>query len=763
MAKKGNSGKRKKPAIFSRRMKKKLLVVFALVVLALGGLIGRLYYIEAYKGDEYEKNILSQQGYESQNIPYQRGEILDSKGTILANSVDVYNVILDCKAINEETKENDQTVKKYVDHTVKALVQCFPDVTEEEVRAALTEKADSRYFVLRKQLKYDEIQEFQDLESKLDDKGKKVNPNIQGVWFEKEYVREYPYNSLASKVIGFITSGNEGIGGLEDYYNDTLNGVDGRQYGYLNADNNYEQTIKEPINGKSLITTIDINIQKVIEEEIASFQAEHQDGVEKGEGSKHAAVLVMNPGNGEILGLSDNNTYDLNDPWNLSKYYTEAEEKALSEEERLNKLNEIWQNYCITYTYEPGSTAKPFTVATALEVGKIRDSYLCDGVEEIGGHEIHCVQRSGHGSLTAEQAVMESCNDALMRMAADIGKDDFYKYQNIFNFGLRTNIDLPGESRTDTLIYTAENTNTTSLATNAFGQNFNVTMVQLASAFSSLINGGYYYQPHLVKKIIDDNGNTVQEFGTTELKQTISKQTSDTIKGYLYSTVSKGTGKSAKVPGYSMGGKTGTAQKGKRDEKKYIVSFIGFAPVDNPQVVVYAVIDEANVPLEEQSSALATDLAKKVFTRIFPYMNIFQDEPIEEDDENPTGETGDDTAGETGENPAGGNPTGENPTGEDGENPTGENPAGENPTGEDGENPAGENPTGENPAGGNPTGEDGENPAGGNPTGENPTGEGGENPTGGSPDGDGIGGDTMPVQPGGPEYPSEGAPEAMPQ
>ena len=265
-------------------------------------------------------------------------------------------------------------------------------------------------------------------------------------------------------------------------------------------------------------------------------------------------------------------------------------------------------------------------MAAGLDTGKLKESYECDGVEHIGGHDIRCINRSGHGTETIEKAVMDSCNDALMQMAEDIGKEDFYKYQNIFNFGLRTNIDLPGEARTDALIYTAENTDATSLATNSFGQNFNVTMVQLASAFSSLINGGYYYQPHLVKKIIDEHGNTVERVDTTPLKQTISNQTSDKIKGYLYKTVSEGTGKSAKVPGYSMGGKTGTAQKGNRDDKKYVVSFIGFAPVDEPKVLVYVVIDEANVSVDEQSSALATRMAKEIFTEILPYINVFPDE-----------------------------------------------------------------------------------------------------------------------------------------
>lgn len=611
--------KLKRYARFSPVMKKKLLVVFSAIVALSAGLVFRLIYIDQVKGEEYEKQVLSQQSYGSETIPYQRGEIFDTKGTVLANSVDVYNIILDCKLINDDKD-------KYMEPTIKALVECFEDVTEEEVRTALAEQADSRYFILRRKLPYENIEAFQKLQAEVNKKGKKVNPNVQGVWFEKEYKRQYPYNTLASKVLGFTTSGNEGIGGLEDYYNDTLNGVEGRSYGYLNTDNNLERTIKEPVNGNSLITTIDLNIQTIIDENIARFQEEHRDEEITGAGSQHTGVIVMNPQNGEILGMSDNFTYDLNNPWDLTKYYSQEEANTFSEKERLEKLNAIWQNFCITYTYEPGSTAKPFTVATGLETGKLKETYECDGVERIGGHDIKCSNRSGHGTETIEKAVMDSCNDALMGMAIDIGKEDFYKYQNIFNFGLKTNIDLPGEARTDGLIYTVDNTNLTSLATNSFGQNFNVTMVQLASAFSSLINGGYYYQPHLVRKIIDENGNTVQNVENSPLKQTISKQTSDTVKGYLYKTVSEGTGKSAKVPGYSMGGKTGTAQKGNREDKKYVVSFIGFAPVEHPQVLVYVVIDEANVAEDDQSSALATALAKRIFEQLLPYMNIFPDE-----------------------------------------------------------------------------------------------------------------------------------------
>lgn len=625
--------KRRKITKFSPDMKKKLLVVFSVIVALSVGLVGRLIYIDQVKGEEYEKQVLGQQSYGSEAIPYQRGEILDTKGTVLATNVDVYNIILDCKLINDDKE-------KYMEPTVKALLECFPDITQEEVQAALTEQADSRYFVLRKKLPYEDIEDFLKLQTKKNKKGKKVNPNIQGVWFEKEYKREYPYSTLASKVLGFTTSGNEGIGGLEDYYNDTLNGIDGRQYGYLNSDNNLEKTTKEPVNGNSLVTTIDLNIQKIIEQNIAQFQEEHRDGEVTGAGSQHTGILIMNPQNGEILGMSDNYTYDLNNPWDLTRYYPQEKIDKFSEKKRLKTLNAIWQNFCITYTYEPGSTAKPFTVATGLETGKLKETYECDGLERIGGHEIKCINRSGHGTETIEKAVMDSCNDALMQMAIDIGKEDYYKYQNIFNFGLKTNIDLPGEARTDSLIYTVDNTNMTSLATNSFGQNYNVTMVQLASAFSSLINGGYYYQPHLVKKIVDEHGNIVQNVETSAIKQTVSKQTSDMVKGYLYKTVSEGTGRSAKVEGYSMGGKTGTAQKGKREDKKYVVSFIGFAPVEDPQVLVYVVIDEANVAEDDQSSALATAVAKKIFTEILPYLNIFPDE------ENVTPDEGSPTAAE---------------------------------------------------------------------------------------------------------------------
>lgn len=628
--------KRKKITRFSKKMQKKLIVLFLIVFLLLVGLIIRLMYIQRTSGERYERIVLNQQGYNNELIPYKRGDILDSKGTILATSEDVYNVILDCRMINEDDD--------YIEPTISALLQCFDDVTEEELRTALREKANSQYFVLRKKLPYEDIQEFIQLQEAVytegNKKGRKINPNVKGVWFEKEYIRMYPYDTLACKVLGFTASGNVGIGGLEDYYSDTLNGINGRQYGYMNSDNDIEKTIKDAVDGNSLVTTLDLNVQSIVEKKIAEFNEAHRDEATEGPGSKNTAVIVMNPNSGEIIAMADSTNYSLNNPWNeeiFSRYcmdykkYSEEEIVNLDEESRLDILNALWQNFCITYTYEPGSTVKPFTVAAGLDSGKIsvNNTYVCDGGEYVGGYNISCVNTNGHGTETVEKAIMNSCNDALMQMSYAIGVDTFAKYQNIFNMGLRTNIDLPGEARTDTLVYTADTMNITSLATNSFGQNFNVTMIQTAAAFSSIINGGYYYQPHLVKRIVDENGQTVQTVEPTILKQTISEETSAIVKEYLESTVAAGTGRSAKVQGYSMGGKTGTAEKQPRDKKSYLVSFIGFAPADNPQVLIYVVIDEPNLENQAQS-AMATGLAKEILTEIFPYLNIFPDEEIAE-------------------------------------------------------------------------------------------------------------------------------------
>ena len=596
-----------------KTINRKMIVVLVIIFAALLFLVGRIIYIQMIQGERYKRIVLNQQEYSSMTIPYKRGDIVDRNGSIMATSTDVYNVILDCKVLNAK--------KDCIDVTLGALEEIF-ELDKKDLRNKLEENKTSQYLILLKKVSFEKVQEFNDYKETVDTKKEYVT----GVWFEKEYIRNYPYGSLAANVIGFITSGNEGVTGLEKYYNSTLNGINGRQYGYLDSDNDYQKNIINPTDGHTLCTTLDLNVQMIVEQKIKAFNDSLKNG-EYGLGSKNTAVIVMDPNSGEIYAMASYPSFDLNNPRDLSSYYPEEQIATMSDEETLNILNGLWNNFCVTSTYEPGSTAKPFTVAAGIDCGKLigNETYYCDGVENIGGHKIHCVKRDGHGMETIEQAINNSCNDALMQMSRVIGVDAFTKYQAIFGFGKKTNIDLPGEARTDTLIYTIDNMNAASLATNSFGQNFNVTMVQMVAGFSSLINGGNYYKPHILKECRTADGRAEEQLSSYLLRQTISEETSRYLRRYLYSTVQTGTGHSAKVEGYTMGGKTGTAEKLPRDNKKYLVSFIGFAPAANPQVLIYVIIDEPNVENQAQSS-LATNLAKEIMTEILPYLNIYPDE-----------------------------------------------------------------------------------------------------------------------------------------
>ncbi len=613
----------------SRGMRKKLIVLFTLLTVLLCALIGRLMYINYTSGEKYEKKVLSMQSYDSVTIPYQRGDIVDCNGTVLATSVAVYNVILDCSVMTSTSTVNGENVQKYIEPTIDALVEYFPELDKGTLYEYAEERSDSKYIILLKKLPYSQIQPFVQMQEELDEDGKKVNPNIKGVWFEKEYLRSYPFNDLASSVIGFTSSGNVGTIGLENYYNDTLNGINGREYGYLNAESDFEKTVIAPEDGNTLVTTIDANIQSVVEKKIKEFNAAYTNNYRDGTGSLTTAVIVMNPNNGAILAMAEYPTFDLNNPRDTSVLYTEKELETVTTEEQMEELNKLWRNFCVSETYEPGSVQKPFTIAGGLETGKLNTNmtFVCDGHETISGSFIGCVNLNGHGTETLEKSLMDSCNDALMQMSYIIEKDDFTEYQSIFGFGQKTGIDLPGEANTSTLVYSAEDMKTIDLATNSFGQNYNATMIQMVSAFSSLVNGGTYYQPYLVSKVVAADGGTISVTEPTILKQTVSKTTSDILKSYMYSTVTSGTGATAKVDGYSMGGKTGTAEKQPRNQGNYLVSFIGFAPYENPELVIYCIVDEPNTA-DQPHSYYAQNIVREILEEIFPYMNIYPDEEL---------------------------------------------------------------------------------------------------------------------------------------
>lgn len=632
---------------FLQRMKVKLLVVAAFLLVGFLILVGRMIYINAKDGKRYEKIVLAQQSYDSIEIPYRRGDILDRNGTQLATSEKVYNLIIEPKNIlqSDEVKEA----------TVDALTKYF-DLKEKDIEEAL-EDDTSLYKKMLKKLSYEKVQPFNEFIATKEGK------NVKGVWFEEEYERYYPYGSLACHALGFTVSGNVGQGGIEGYYSEELNGVNGREYGYLTQELTLERTTKAPVNGYNIVSTIDANAQNIVEKKISAFMSET--------GARNVSVLVMDPNSGEILAMANSNSYDLNEAYEdsaieymfeaknidylltdseVKKYFAVEEDETLSsekatlkamlenneiaaleklknlpEEFRLICLNKAWRNYIISDGFEPGSTYKTFTIAGALEDSVLtgNETFYCEGSYDVEDRTINCHNHEGHGTITIEQSLMYSCNVALMRIALEEGRSTFSKYQDVFGFGKTTGIDLVGEA--SGLIYEESRLNNVELATSSFGQGLTVTMMQIGAAFSSVINGGDYYEPHMVKQIVDENGGTINNIEPTVLRKTISSETSAMLRNDLFNVVDSGTAQKAKVEGYTIGGKTGTAEKLPRGNNKYLLSFIGFAPVENPEVVVYVTVDEPNVE-DQANSGLGTIIAQSIFEELLPYMNIYQTE-----------------------------------------------------------------------------------------------------------------------------------------
>lgn len=610
-----------------------MLIAFSAFLLAL---IARIIQINVSNGKKYEQRVLNQKNYDSLVVPFKRGDILDTNGTVLASSNKVYNLVIEPKNIIKD-EENEQA-------TVKALNDYF-GITAEEMSEYLQDK-NSLYKVVRKKLTYEEVKAFTDFQNTKEGK------NVVGVWFEEGYERVYPNGELACHLLGFVVSGNEGIGGVEGSYNEYLNGENGRTYTYLNDDYNLLKTTEPARNGDTLITTIDAKVQDIVQENAEEYMNEI--------GAKNISVLVMDPKTCEILALYNAHQYDPNDAYSLDairyqfpelsdeQFEAKKQELLLDEnsEEKIDALNEVWRNFIISDTFEPGSTYKTFTIAGAIEDGILNGSetFYCDGHQQVADYLINCHKREGHGEVTLSQALEKSCNDALMQIAAREGPVVFDKYQSLFGFGQRTNIDIAGEqseAALASLIYHANTLHPVELATSSFGQGVTVTMMQLGTAFCSVINGGYYYEPHVVKQIVDENGNVIKNYDKILVRRTVSEQTSATMRDILFKVVDEGTGKKAGVEGYSIGGKTGTAEKLPRGNKKYILSFIGFAPAEDPQIMVYCIVDEPNVD-DQSTSGAGSVLFKMIAEDLFPYLNIYKTndnydiQASDADDETPT-------------------------------------------------------------------------------------------------------------------------------
>lgn len=638
--------RRKQDKRFGSRMQKKLVVLYVMVLLAFVGLSIQLIRIARDKEDEYTRQVLSQRQYDSTTIPFRRGDIVDANGTQLAVSENVYNVILDVKVIRETEKLNK---KDYMEPTLQALGQYF-DLDMSAVRAYVATHEKSAYYVLAKRLPYDAISAFQAAMEAEDSM-------IRGVWFEKEYKRYYPLGTLACDVIGFTSSDNVGAYGLEAYYNEQLNGTTGREFGYLNDDSTLERTVKPAEDGYTIHTTLDANIQGIVEKYLKQFNDEHKDEARIGNGAENVGCIIMEINTGRVLAMASYPVYDLNDTRNTdallgnvqvdaegnkTKQYITAESiAAMDDTELYMNLNYLWKNFCISDTYEPGSTSKPFTTAIGLETGALtgNEVYQCSGSLESGGYTIRCHNTWGDGDVGVEDAIAWSCNVALMKEAQAIGIERFAQFQQAFNFGLRTNIDLEGETRTASLILGADKMTPTDLCTYSFGQGFNVTMIEMIAGYCSLINGGYYYEPHMVDRITNANGATVENIEPRVLRQTISESTSERIRQYCEAVVMREndiriTGRTARPAGYAIGGKTGTAQTfdrdtGKRSKTEHVVSFIGHAPADDPQIAIYVVVDRANAAKQDQAR-YATGIVRNVLTEVLPYLNIYMTEELSE-------------------------------------------------------------------------------------------------------------------------------------
>ena len=672
-------------------MQAKLVVLFIAVLLAFAVLILRLFMINRNNGNEYKKQVLSQRSYDSREIPYKRGSITDRNGTVLATSELIYNVIVDAYQMNNGP-QNEDGVSSYLNPTLDACERLGLD--RSTIEQYIHDNPDSRYYIARKGLTYEEktayekeisdaaervsnikkeIQaeksgaadesKLENLNTQLQD-AQKVNEeyqNIQGIWFEASNTRSYPHGTLLSHALGFSGTNNEGAFGLEEYYNDTLNGTPGREYGYLNDSSNLERTVIDAEDGDNLVSTVDTNVQSIVEKYLQEFMEEYKDGdYHQGYGARNVGCIIQDVNNGNILAMASYPTFDPNDPYNTDlltglpvlnkedaptyEYLTQEDVDAITKDnEQMSRyLYSLWNNFCISTYYEPGSTAKPFTMAAGLESGKLtgEETYYCGGSLTVDGWEINCHNTDGDGMLTINQAIERSCNVALMDMALATGEETFCKFQRIFNFGLKTNIDLAKEVRTDGLVYSADKMVDVDLATNSFGQNFDVTMIQMITGFSSLIHGGYYYEPHMVSKITSASGATVANIEPRLLKRTVSESTSAKIREACLQVVAgeNGTGKTARPAGYMIGGKTGTAETisddpdKPRDRTNYVVSFMGYAPADDPQIAIYVVVDRVN-HYPQDDAKYATRIVRKVLTEVLPYLGIYMTEELSEEEQ----------------------------------------------------------------------------------------------------------------------------------
>ena len=562
--------------------RKKVMIVFVAVFFIMMFLIGRLVYLMIFCS-EYYGNKAENLHERERDIKAARGKLLDANGTVLATNKSVCTI----SVIHNQMEEPEKVIAMLV----KEL-----GISEETARKRV-EKVSSIERVKTNVAKEtgDAIRAY----------------GLSGVKVDEDYKRYYPYGTLASKVLGFTGADNQGILGLEVKYDEYLQGTNGKILTLTDARGieieNAGESRLEPVNGYDLCLSLDYNIQMYCE------QAAKKVCTKKSADS--VSVIVMNPQNGELMAMVNYPEFDLNDPFTLVGDNGEA----VSAEEKQNLLNKMWRNQCISDTYEPGSTFKIITAAAALEEGvvKLDDAFFCPGYKIVEDRRIRCARTTGHGAETFETGIMNSCNPVFMELGERLGAENFVGYFKQFGLLSKTNIDLPGEA--GTIMHKTENIGPVELATISFGQSFQITPIQLVTTVASIINGGTRVTPHFGVSVQDADGNTVKTFSYETHENICTAETSETMRYLLEKVVSEGTGKNAKIEGFSIGGKTATSQTLPRSDHKYISSFLGFAPADNPQVLVLVVIN--NPQGIYYGGTIAAPVAKEIFENILPYLD----------------------------------------------------------------------------------------------------------------------------------------------
>lgn len=571
--------------------KKKVWIVFLCCVAMLLGLLGRLVWLMGFRSDYYYEKAEDLHERE-RDIKAARGKILDARGKVLADNKTVCTV----SVIHSQIKEPEKVIR---------LLVAELGISEDTARK-----------------KVEKVSSIERIKTNVDKKTGDIirKAGLDGVKVDEDYKRYYPYHSLASKVLGFTGGDNQGIIGLEVEYEEILRGIPGKILTTTDArgveiDEIGESRV-EPVNGDNLRISLDLNIQKFVQQEALKVMEEKQ--------AERVSILIMNPQNGEVYACVNVPEFDLNDPFTLN---TEGSTSSLDRKKIEDLLNQMWRNPCLNDTYEPGSTFKIITMAAGLQEGVVSmdDRFYCPGYKLVDDRRIHCANRRGHGSQNFVEGAQNSCNPVFIEVGLRLGVEKYYKYFRQFGLMEKTGIDLPGEA--GTIMHKMENMGNVELATVSFGQSFQITPIQLATTVSSLINGGNRITPHFGVAVQSADGSYVKELEYPMKSEIISKEISEKIREILETVVSEGSGRNAAIPGYTIGGKTATSQTLPRSANRYISSFLGFAPAENPQVLALCIIHDPQGIY--YGGTIAAPVVRSIFDNILPYLGIEKNTDLE--------------------------------------------------------------------------------------------------------------------------------------